>query len=283
MPTGVLVATGGSVHSESAITCAAYLADVLDRPLTVVSVVKNEAHRPRAEAVLARAQELVRAAVPGLEADTVVRVGHPAEEIVAEAETGSYRMVVVGEKQHHGLMTRFIMGSTAQRVVEHAPCPVVVAKGHVAPIRRLLICDSGAVRDSIVDRVVAQLPRLLATAEGITVLHVMSQMSAGPGIEGRDLFADAAELMAEHAPEGEVLDYDLDRLTRAGYPSQPKVRHGLVVEEILEEAREGDYQLVIIGPHAGTGWRRVLLDDLSHEIVVEMDRPVLVARGLAAP
>jgi nucleotide-binding universal stress UspA family protein len=56
------------------------------------------------------------------------------------------------------------------------------------------------------------------------------------------------------------------------------VRHGLVVDEIQAEARSGDYDLVVIGAHRGEGWRRILLDDLAHQIIVEMDRPVLVVR-----
>jgi nucleotide-binding universal stress UspA family protein len=53
---------------------------------------------------------------------------------------------------------------------------------------------------------------------------------------------------------------------------------GLVVEEILEEARCGDHDLVVIGAYRGVGWQRILLDDLAHRIIVELDRPVLVLR-----
>jgi nucleotide-binding universal stress UspA family protein len=56
------------------------------------------------------------------------------------------------------------------------------------------------------------------------------------------------------------------------------VRHGLVVEEILAEAQCGDYDLVVIGAHRGEGWRRILLDDLAHEIINYVDRPILVVR-----
>ena len=55
-----------------------------------------------------------------------------------------------------------------------------------------------------------------------------------------------------------------------------KVRHGLVVDEILEEARTGDYQLVVIGASRGEGWQRILLDDLAHRIISQVDRPILV-------
>ena len=63
-----------------------------------------------------------------------------------------------------------------------------------------------------------------------------------------------------------------------GLRARAKVRHGLVVEEILEEVQSEDYDLVVIGAYRGQGWQRILLDDLAHRIVVELDRPVLVVR-----
>ncbi len=55
-------------------------------------------------------------------------------------------------------------------------------------------------------------------------------------------------------------------------------RADTVVDEILAEAQGGDYDLVVIGAHRGTGWERLLLDDLAQQIIEQMDRPVLVIR-----
>ena len=38
-------------------------------------------------------------------------------------------------------ITRFL-GSTATRVIEQAPCPVIIAKGGPGPVHRILLCDS---------------------------------------------------------------------------------------------------------------------------------------------
>ncbi|KPK03289.1 MAG: universal stress protein UspA, partial [Anaerolineae bacterium SG8_19] len=37
-----------------------------------------------------------------------------------------------------------------------------------------------------------------------------------------------------------------------------------------------DCDLLVIGAHRQAGWQRFLLDDLTHQIVVRADRPVLV-------
>jgi len=124
----------------------------------------------------------------------------------------------------------------------------------------------------------AKLVDLLDGEEEVTVLHVMSQISAGPGVRGKSLRVGVEELMAERSPEGELLERDVEILKGSRIHPHPKVRHGLVVEEILDEARSGDYDLVIIGAHASEGWQRILLDDLARRIITQLDRSVLVVR-----
>jgi nucleotide-binding universal stress UspA family protein len=125
----------------------------------------------------------------------------------------------------------------------------------------------------------SELPIDLLDGTGeIIVLHVMSQMSAGPGVVGKQLRSDSAELIAGHTPEGALLGRDIEALAKLGIRARAKVRRGLVVEEILKEVRSEDYDLVAIGAYRGQGWQRILLDDLAHRILVELDRSVLVLR-----
>jgi hypothetical protein len=106
-------------------------------------------------------------------------------------------------------------------------------QGKSAPIHRILLCISGSSSPSRDTLFAARLVSLLNKQSEITVLHVMSQISAGPG--GRDewqLFAGAAELIHNHAPEGELMKQDIQLLERSPAYISPKIRHGLVVEEI---------------------------------------------------
>jgi nucleotide-binding universal stress UspA family protein len=139
------------------------------------------------------------------------------------------------------------------------------------------MCDSGAA-NSVLRRFTIQVAELLEGEEEITVLHVMSQISAGPGVPDSQLSADVQELIADDSPEGRLLSQDLRLLDRHGIHPIAKVRHGLVVDEIIAEAHNGDYDLVVIGAHHEQGWQRFLLDDLAHKILAQVDRPVLVVR-----
>jgi nucleotide-binding universal stress UspA family protein len=271
----LLIATGGAPHSDLAVRLGAQIAERTGSIPTILIAIKREEDRSRIGAILSRTQQLLGPGIP--EAKTKVRVGQPAEQIIREAEENNYDLVILGEKQSHDLVTRF-MGSTVERVVEHAPCPVLVAKGKIGPLRRLLLCDSGVAESPLLSRFMVRLAKLIEAKVDITVLHVMSQMSAGPGVRGEQLRASAEELMQKRAPEGELLEQDIRTLKQLNLQPRPKVRHGLVVDEILAEARSGDYDLVIIGAHQGKGWQRFLLDDLAHQIIVQVDRPVLVVR-----
>ena len=54
---------------------------------------------------------------------TATSWGDPAEEILKYARTHDIDLIVCGTHQRQGL-SHFVMGSTAERVVQSAPCPV---------------------------------------------------------------------------------------------------------------------------------------------------------------
>lgn len=63
----------------------------------------------------------------GIKTEPVLRVGYPFEEIVLMANHYDVDLIVIGS---HGRsrITRLLLGSTAERVVEHARCAVLVVK-----------------------------------------------------------------------------------------------------------------------------------------------------------
>jgi nucleotide-binding universal stress UspA family protein len=121
-------------------------------------------------------------------------------------------------------------------------------------------------------------PAILASTTDVTILHVMSQISAAPGIRGPELRAEAVELIEANTPEGALLAQDMAYLREMDLRPQALVRHGLVVDEIIAEASTGDYDLVVIGAHRDEGLPRFLLDDLARELVLNVECATLVVR-----
>jgi len=78
-----------------------------------------------AEAKLA---ELVKTAVPaGLAARTLLGHGHPAKEIIRIAEEEKGEMIVIATHGHTG-WHHLVLGSVAEKVIRHAPCPVLAVR-----------------------------------------------------------------------------------------------------------------------------------------------------------
>ena len=63
----------------------------------------------------------------GVKIEKIIKVGNAHNEIVEAAEGGSFDLVVMG---HRGLnpVKRFLVGSVAKRVIEDAPCSVMIVK-----------------------------------------------------------------------------------------------------------------------------------------------------------
>jgi len=273
----ILIAIDGSPQAQAALKLGARLSaagQAAVRP-TLLTVAATRSGRAKGEAILAEALAAWPAELPTPQGS--VGVGRIAETVALTAASGKQDLVIIGDGGANRLMSLFL-GSTVLDVVERAPCSVIVARGECRPWRRILLCDSGAHSPSLSHHFLRQLKPVLAANTAVTVLHVMSQIAAGPHIDNHQLYADAETLIRDHAVEGEWLLQDLRMLERLPLQTQAKVRHGFVVDEILAEACGGDYDLVVIGAHTQDGWLDLLLDDLAGQIIAQCDRSVMLVR-----
>jgi nucleotide-binding universal stress UspA family protein len=135
----ILVAIDGSDCSDRAFGKALELAVLTSGKLTALAIEGplpayaatlgevDEVKRDKDQffnALGARARE--RAEQLGVELDVDVRPGHPAELISRVAADGGYDLVVLGHRGH--FLRDHLLGSTADRVAEHAPCPVMIVR-----------------------------------------------------------------------------------------------------------------------------------------------------------
>jgi nucleotide-binding universal stress UspA family protein len=287
----ILIATNGSPDCQDVLAFGALLACKANEPATILTVIPHPIDsRPTLVSAL---RDVAGRFFAGdvLDVRTRVRCGHLAEEALREAKAGEYDLVIVGEDKRLPRSRYLLRGLAAAHVAERAPCSVAIVKGKRAGLRRILLCDSGAngpasawsprfgpKGPTVSQRFLACVARVLRGEAEVTVLHVMSQISAGPGVRGRQLRACAEDLIRDHTPEGEVLARDVRALAEVGFRCRAVVRHGLVVDEIVAEARSGDYDLIVIGAPSSESWSRFLLDDLAQRIIGRLDRPVLVVR-----
>ena len=289
----LLLCTDGSPHGQAALRFGSLLARGSPEPTTLLGVAERPEDRAELERAIQQGQEWLAGAP---EPHTRVRIGHGAEEILEEAAAGDYDLVVVGTRGRHGI-TRFLLGSTAERIAHQADLPVLLVQGDVDAVERILACTAGGEPGLAAVELAGRVARL--TGGRVTVLHVMSQLPVSPvpahagplqvmpqtpapceapEAQVRDLDATAEQLMSGDTWEGVHLREALSILTGLDVPGEARVRHGLVLDEIVDETHEGDYDLVVVGTRPVAGWMRFLLNDVSRQIIGCTDRSVLVAR-----
>ena len=134
----ILVGYDGSTASRKAFDMALELAAkhgaelyVLSvaRPLEVPDEVEGEAVIENSRAyhrrLLAELKPLATA--KGVTARFEVSVGHPAEQIIYDADRHGADLIVVGDRGRSNL-ARFLLGSVSKQVVQHAGHPVLVVR-----------------------------------------------------------------------------------------------------------------------------------------------------------
>ncbi|MBI5870843.1 MAG: universal stress protein [Actinobacteria bacterium] len=152
MVKNILVATDGSPRSEKAADAAIMLAKSCNAQLHVLSVVDSGKPRSAMDFDLDVAEEIKednpeisdeweedrmkpeqqfvshvtdKASGAGVEAHALVRLGHPAEEIVSAAKENDCDMIVVGT-HGRGPVATAVMGSIATKVIHDGSTPVLV-------------------------------------------------------------------------------------------------------------------------------------------------------------
>lgn len=130
----ILVGYGGSTHSEKAVDIAIDLARCLDAKvlLFAVAIPPEPATSVELEAALDDAREHFEAgfkkflerAGDGIDIETAVAVGHPAEQIIHKAEVEGIDLIILG-RSHQSIIKK-LLGSVSGRVLSYAHCPVML-------------------------------------------------------------------------------------------------------------------------------------------------------------
>jgi nucleotide-binding universal stress UspA family protein len=267
--------------AERAVRYGALVAAPAAATVTLLAVANSPAEESQARTAVENAQRLLPVST-----QVIVRPGRGVRELLREAETGQYGLIVVGSRGRRGWQ-RLAFGSVAARLARYSPIPVLIVKGPARPtLRRILACSAADAPSQSVARWSGQLAGWLGAE--LTLMHVMSQMAMSPQTPIRQLTVSADEAIAEATREGRHLASQL-QVAQAAAPQsrvRAKLRHGLVVDEVAAEAAQGDYDLVIIGGHqaptTGEGLDRLrtyLLEDVADKIVMELARPVMVVKG----
>lgn len=223
----------------------------------------------RAEAALKR---------PGLKVEGFLLHGRPGSSIVDEAGAFAADLVVVGSRGH-GTIATMLLGSTASEIVDHAPCPVLVARHrHLEP---LVFADDGSKSARHAETVFTRWPIFRGMPISVvTVAEVAVPVAAGftPGLYDQVLESYTKSVEEARSEVREEASSEARRLGYAGLDATPVALEGDPAAEIVRYASEHGAATIVMGTRGHTGLARLVLGSTARNVLVHAPCSVLVVR-----
>jgi len=265
----LLACTDGSEEGQHAVTQALALGRACAGQVYVLQVVKIipefEAVAPDLRVCLEEEIERQKAATAAAAAQRGVeleyRVLHsisPFAAIVAEAEKLKPQLIIIG-RYGRTAMERLFMGSITARVIGLSPINVLVVPREASlAFRRLLIASDGSsYSDAALLEATAMADRAGSELLGVAVAREEGEISETQ----------------------EILHRMLTAANREGVSFQGFSPQGLAADEgIIQVALENRVDLIIMGSHGRTGFKRLLMGSVTERVIGQAPCPVLVVK-----
>lgn len=216
---------------------------------------------------------------------TVVLEGQAFFEICKLARKFKTDLITIATHGHTGLK-RVILGSTTERVVRYAPCPVLIARNHQKQrdkegklsrltFRKILVpidfsefsavamkYASAFAREFDAERrfIHAVYPKYYFTGSEVDMIGYGKLLDDLGGVAEKQM----AGLVKQRRFVGKKISWN--------------VRQGHPVMAILDEAKENDADLIVIPTHGRTGFKRAWLGSVAENVVRLAHCDVLVVR-----
>jgi nucleotide-binding universal stress UspA family protein len=294
----ILATTDFSDHSRAGVRYAVRLAETLRAAVEVVYVIEPPPRMAGTDVLVpvpqiaevtprvrAHLEQLVREEARGdVRLSVSVGIGTPWYEITTRARVGAMDLVVLATHGHTGIK-HALLGSTAERVVRHAPCPVLTVPGGVvsrrareAPmlkVKRILVpVDFSKVSKRAI-RYATALARQFSAE--LSLLHVVEHLA----IDRILGLAQSAEALAASMKQARVeLEAVAARVDEASEVSATAtIRDGTPFREICDTAKRVGADLIVLTTRGQGGMTRVVLGSTAERVVRHAPCPVLAVRS----
>lgn len=213
--------------------------------------------------------------------DEVVIGGGVWDQLHNVISDPSIDLVVYGERPAYSALRHLRLSAPLSSKLErNLDKPLLVVRNLPSEaLERVLVCTSG---DQAAIPMLKKSAQLLSWAHPeITVLHVMSQVAFNITGSAQDLLDTAETAMQRGTREGLHLKAAMEILETSGAFQKivPRLRHGLVLDEVLAEIRTQRTHLLVIGSHFRVQrgrFARILTADIARDLLGEVSCSVLI-------
>jgi nucleotide-binding universal stress UspA family protein len=273
----LLVACDGSEGSQIAVLHTSILAKKLGAELSALWVRGSLPHYPETideidveeesaheffENIKAQLQSV--GAGQGVTIRPEMRTGHPAQQILEFARAHDTDLIVLGSRGHSRLWGELI-GHTADRVNEHAPCSVLIVRSvqEAAYYRKTLVAYDGS------DAADTALRHALALAKHIgSEAHLLwiQEHTIARGQRAREPGED--EKRAQEFFQTVLRERIDAAAAEQGVAVKAAYRCGDAAQTLVAEVASGGFRLIVLGHRGHSGlWGKLLggvADRVSH-------------------
>jgi nucleotide-binding universal stress UspA family protein len=277
MKPDLLITTNGFLGTWPSIEYGTWLASTLEKHVTLLGVAENlnpaaiDDHHPL-EDVFARAVELFQK--NGVTYTLEVQNGNAEEIIPRKAKQGDYIIVLgpLGRPQ----IRRMLTGRSIRHLMEEIEQPILYVPESKLPLKKILICIGGLGYEVTAEHIAMQMA-MKSRAE-ITLLHIVPPFDLDYPTT-RTVSKNWQNLAETDTPVGRSLRQALEIAKNDGLTANVKARQGNVVEEIMAEVKEGNYDLLCMGSiYSTNALRQLYAPNVTAEIAEDGSCPVLSAR-----
>ncbi|HEX5038664.1 MAG TPA: universal stress protein [Candidatus Limnocylindria bacterium] len=209
-----------------------------------------------------------------LAVDTVVESGRAADLLMTRADESFADLIVVGSRGL-GPWTSAVMGSVSAELVDHAGCPVLVARSPT--FSRMLLASDGTPSSRAIPGILAA----WGTAFRGVPVEVLSVAPREGFITPWAIWADDGddEPESDASLHQAIAEGVADELMELGFHAAAISRKGDASRLIVAESREWGADLIVTGSRGIGTLHRLMGGSVAHDVLMHARSSVLVIRG----
>ena len=271
----LLLCTNGTPQSLPALDYGLWLAAQLKSPVQLLGILDNKSR----ETSLNRALSTCRTRLNELHLpyDLVLQRGS-SEALIPENAKGKQAVAIFGPLGR-STVVRTLFGRSLRSLLRNVSTPLIYTRSSPAKLEHMLLCVGGM--EYSLNMVEIALQLAAKSKPQVTLLHIVARSYSTSSPQGGR--SDLLDLLQTDSPQSRNVQAALDLVKKHHLKGRLVVRQGFPVDEILEEAQTGQYDLVGMGSLYGIkGLDRLGTADVSAEVADHLEIPILVARTRVA-
>lgn len=283
MKPNLLIYTNGYEGTWPAIEYGAWLAQLMQTQLILTGVVEAHDNDHPVEDIFSRAvtlfQEKGLAYSLELEAGLAEETIMNRDDLQKTVESGEDAETILtlgsfGRPQ----VRRMIVGNSFRKIMAMVSQPILYVPRVCLPIRRVLICMGGLGYTVTAEHLGLKIAQI--NKAPVTLLTVVPPVDLDYP-EARKIRDNWKNLGDSDTLPGRSLRQGLEKAREAGLEARIKVRHGNILEQILDEVKEGGYELICMGSqYSAYSLRQLYTPNVTADVAETCQTPILTVRYL---